>query len=87
VADVRLNYWGREVGGDVRASCDANCDTRITRSDERLCGGTQSTGWYGEAGVGCGGYFCDDHLVGARCTMCAMVPQRRIMIGKREVRR
>lgn len=51
---------GREIGYGVAAECDRpGCNTKIDRGLGFCCGGMHDAGF----GVGCGGYFCGEHLV------------------------
>jgi hypothetical protein len=48
----------RRIGYGVSAKCDEpRCGKKIDRGLAYLCGGL-----YGNDGIGCGGYFCGDHL-------------------------
>lgn len=51
---------GREVGYAVAAQCDqSDCTVAIDRGLGYCCGGMHDAGFE----VGCGGYFCGEHLV------------------------
>lgn len=48
---------GRDIGYGVPAICDSpKCSKRIDRGMSYCCGG------YGQSDMGCGLYFCSDHL-------------------------
>ena len=50
---------GREVGYSVEATCDRDgCGTKINRGLSYVCGSM-----HGGAEFGCGGYFCESHLL------------------------
>lgn len=68
---------GRPIGYSVAATCDEpGCDTSIDRGLSYVCGHM-----HGGDGIGCGNYFCYDHLVYAKvpsedravqvCRLCA----------------
>lgn len=51
---------GREVGYAVPATCEARgCDEKINRGLAYLCGSMHGQ----DDGLGCGHYFCDEHLL------------------------
>lgn len=48
----------RPIGYGVNAKCDEpRCRTRIDRGLSYLCGRL-----HGDDGIGCGGYYCGEHL-------------------------
>lgn len=54
------NRDGREIGYAVPATCDQEgCDEKIDRGLAHVCGGMHDADW----NVGCGNYFCAEHLV------------------------
>lgn len=58
---------GREAGYSVKDICnEGGCDTEIDRGLAYLCGETPGGGEYG-----CGGYFCDEHLLVGGSADCA----------------
>lgn len=60
------NDEGREIGYNVEAKCDKpGCDKDIDRGLGYVCGGMHDGG-----DIGCGKYFCGNHLY----VMC--VPQQ-----------
>jgi|SRR5581483_1120303 len=65
-------HWQRDIGYGVPAFCDhPKCSKRIDRGLSYVCGGEP----YGGE-VGCGLYFCEEHLQGWRgehrvCARCA----------------
>jgi hypothetical protein len=65
--------WQRDIGYGVPAYCDhPKCNARIDRGLSYVCGGEP----YGGE-VGCGLYFCYEHLQGWRgehrvCSRCAV---------------
>jgi len=68
---------GREIGYSIPASCDhPGCDTTIHRGLAYCCGGMHGgQGHHDEkldVWLGCGGYFCYDHLSasGNLCPSC-----------------
>lgn len=60
--------WKRDIGYGVPAICDdPSCGAEIDRGLSRVCGGLPYGG-----DVGCGLYFCGDHLFGVEplCARC-----------------
>src|SRR4051812_8642980 len=50
--------WNRDIGYSVPSLCDhSGCETKIDRGLAHVCGGEPYGG-----DVGCGLYFCSDHL-------------------------
>jgi len=50
---------GKRVGYSVKAKCEhPECNEDINRGLIYVCGGM-----HGGGGIGCGRYFCDEHLV------------------------
>ena len=57
-ADCGTDERGRRIGYAIRAKCDKHgCKNVIDRGLSYVCGGM-----HGGDGIGCGGYFCEDHL-------------------------
>ena len=62
---------GRPIGYAVEATCDfkdkldIRCIRRIDRGLSYVCGGM-----HGGDGIGCGRYFCGEHLIGVSPQLC-----------------
>lgn len=75
----------REVGYSVEAVCDlAGCDKTINRGLGYLCGSMHGQ----DDELGCGDYFCSDHLYfggpNQMCGECLEMWESSVLVGEKD---